>query len=178
MTGVVKVTKYSESPTFTPHVRLAVGVLVIAGAQELSEVTPAQLSGWANDIANAFKAAFNQNWSIVICKDWSSYSGVLTWSCSLELGGSGYFIMGGPYKRSEPASEWAGKLDEYFTSEFASQELPPDATAVKNAVNAKFTEHFGVGLLSILVARDAMVSGVIIGKSFSHSGHSIWIIIG
>jgi hypothetical protein len=59
--------------------------------------------------------------------------------------------------------------------EFACQQWVPQCEAVADSLNLKYNDKFEREV-HVVVVRGGLAGADIIGKSFSHCGHNVWII--
>jgi hypothetical protein len=71
--------------------------------------------------------------------------------------------------------QWPDKFNAYFIEEFKCQQWVAECKPVRDSLRLKYKEAFGRETC-IVVVRGGIVGGDIIGKSFIHCDHSVWVI--
>jgi hypothetical protein len=157
------------------HTRLAIGTLVGEGAYKCRKATVADLNQWASAIRQAFFVAFNEVWSVVVLTGQEDrYTFTHLW-LDVNLGGSYYSVRGSKYTNSDAASVWADRSNYIFIGEFAWEQWVSQCRKVVDSLRLKYKEKFEREV-SVVVVRGGLAGADIVGKSFSHCGHNVWII--
>jgi hypothetical protein len=169
------ISERNDVSSYRKHTRLAIGTLVAEGAQKCGKTTVADLNRWASAIRNAFFDAFNENWSIVVFTGEEDSSAWTDSWFEVDLGNSRYSVVGNRYMNSEAASVWADRFNDFFIREFACQQWVPQCKPVADSLYRKYKVKFDREV-SVVVVWGGLVGADSIGRSFSHSGHKVWII--
>jgi hypothetical protein len=174
MTATVRLVQQDDDEAYQKHTRLTIGTLVEQRAHEYDDPTCDDLNRWAVAIRNAFRDAFNEEWSIVIYTGAEDFCAWSNWWCELELCGLSYSVKGSPYENTAPDTSWTKKFHNFFTVEFECQQWVDKCDPVANSLRMKFNRQFKLDI-SIVVVRGGVVGGSVVGETFTHSGQSVWI---
>jgi hypothetical protein len=155
--------------------RLAIGTLVTEGAIRCANVTTATLNKWATAIRRAFFVAFKETWSIILVTKEQGYDCPGFWWRDVTLGGSTYDIKGVKYKSPGDSSVWNARFRDFFITEFQCQQWVSECEPVAESLTRKYQEKFGK-FINVVVVRGCLAGADFIGTSFSHCGHSVWIL--
>jgi hypothetical protein len=166
-----------EGSIFTEqkYQNVIIGILVRQGLHECNTATVSFLNETATALRQAFRETFGEVWSFVICNQCVDHIGWIHGWLYVKLGNDKYRVYGAEYTHFASELEWPDKFNAYFIKEFACQQWVVRCRPVANSVHLKYKEEFGRDIC-VVVARRGTVGADIIGKSFSHCGHSVWVI--
>jgi hypothetical protein len=175
MSGVVTADTAWGSFTQEKYKNFIIGTLVIEGVHTAFCVTEELLNKYAKRLRQAFSRVFGEVWSFVIYKDSLECHGLLDGWIQIKLGDRWYFVLGCRYTGVEPDTVWSNRFNTYFNKEFACQQWVIECEPVCTSVSLKYKDQFSMPV-NVMVLRGGTVGGDVVGKSFAHSGHSVWVI--